>query len=463
MKKRVVLLVLCLMVALSGMFTGCGKKQEQAAQPSASNGESTQKEPVKLRFTFWGGTNEKKVIEDSLKAFEKKYGYISVEPVYITSDYTAKLTTMLAGNTAPDVGYVSDGSVLPWATDGKFLNLYDFMEKDSEMKKEDILPTAFFDWAPGKCAGLTSAQEGFALMYNKDMFQAAGVELPPTKADEAWDWDKFVEVCKKLTIDESGKNALDPAFNPKKIKQYGFQVDNYIGCWMTAVLSNGGDWLAADGKEFGLSKPEAYEAIQKLADLINVYHVAPSPVTMQSIPDISIALQSKKVAMTLGGNYSLIDFAAQDFNLGIGVFPKLTAGSKTFVLSGATCIFSATKHPEESWLLLKWLENPENSMELQAGGLWMPILKKWYTDPELLKKWTSVSKAHPDGYVNAMVDQVLNNGVASPALNVKNFKEMNNLVTPALDKVWLGEDTAENAMKSIEPKIQPLLQGYYNK
>lgn len=162
-------------------------------------------------------------------------------------------------------------------------------------------------------------------------------------------------------------------------------------------------------------------------------------------------------------NYSLIDFAAQNLNLGIGVFPKLTAGSKTFVLSGATCIFSATKHPEESWMLLKWLENPENSMDLQAGGLWMPILKKYYTDPALLNKWASPSKAHPDGYIDAMVNQVLNNGVASPALNVKNFKQMNDLVTPALDKVWLGEDTADNAMKSIEPKIQPLLQGYYNK
>lgn len=448
---------LALLLLLCGILSGCGKSNIK----EGTDRKDESKTPVNLRFTFWGGPFEKQVIEKSLKEFEKKYGYITVEPIYIPGDYTAKLTAMIAGNTAPDVGYVSDSIVLPWAEEGRFLNLYDFMEKDTELRKEDILPTAFFDWAPGKCAGLTSAQEGFALMYNEDIFREEGVELPPVKAEYAWDWDKFVEVCKKLTLDENGRNALDPAFNPTKIKRYGIEVDNYIGCYMSVVLSNGGNWLTPDGKEFGLAKPEAYEAIQKLADLINVHHVAPSLVQIKNLPDMTVALQVKKVAMALAGNYSLIDFSQQDFKLGIGVLPKLAAGSKTFVLSGATSIFSTTEHPEEAWLLLKWLENPEDSIELQRGGLWMPILKKWYTDPELVSKWAMGNKAHPVGYTDAMMRQVLENGIASPAINVKNYGKMVNIINPALDKVWLGQDTAENAMKSIEPQIKPLIQGYY--
>ena len=142
--------------------------------------------------------------------------------------------------------------------------------------------------------------------------------------------------------------------------------------------------------------------------------------------------------------------------------PKL-ASSKTIILSGATSIFKATKNPEEAWLLYKYLADPESSLDLQAGGLWMPIMKNWYTDPTLVSKWATGNKAHPEGYTDAMMKQVLENGVAMPAFNVKNFGKMRAIVDPALDMVWLGEETAEKAMNRIEPQIIPLIQGYYSK
>lgn len=457
MKKNKMVLALALGLIVT-MCTACGASKPQTTKTE----DPTQKAPVTIKFMYWGSPFEKKVLEKSFEDFHKKYSWITVEGMYTPASYTDKLTTMIAGNVAPDAGYVSDSVVLKWGEEGKFLNLNDFLSKDKDLKQSDFLDTSFYKVSSDNTVGLLSATESLGLMYNKDIFEKAGIELPPTKAEEAWSWDKFVEVCKKLTIDENGKNALDPSFDSKKIKQYGFQFDNYLPYYMSGVMSNDGNFISKDGKDFGLTDPKAIEALQKYADLINVDHVAPSPVQMKSIPDTSIALASKKIAMTLSGNWALLDFAQQDFKMGIGVLPKF-ADSKTLISGGSTSIFKTTKHPEEAWLLLKWLANPETSLELYSSGLWMPVLKSWYTKPELLAKWATGNKAHPDEYVDAMVKPAMNKAVVSPAFNVKNYGEIRAIVDPALDKVWLGQQSAKDAMNSIADKVKPLVKGYYGK
>ena len=51
------------------------------------------------------------------------------------------------------------------------------------------------------------------IYYNKKIFDEAGVPYPPTKWTEAWTWDEFVNVAKKLTKDKNGNNALSPNFD----------------------------------------------------------------------------------------------------------------------------------------------------------------------------------------------------------------------------------------------------------
>lgn len=456
--KRFTVLALAVCLILTALLSGCGSSEEASEDTTKGEDSQSDKEPIVLKFAFWGDTIEKKTVTEAFKAFEKKYDWITVEPVHIPSDYTTKITTMVAGNVAPDLGYMSAGTALAWAEEGKLLNLNDLIAKDAEFKKEDYLDQVWYNWAPDKTLGMSTAVEGYGVIYNKDILQEAGVELPPTKAEDAWDWDKFLEVAKKLTIDANGKNALDPEFNSRKIKQFGFQYDPYN--MMTAVVSNGGNYLTEDGKGFGLAQPEAIEAIQKLADLMYVHHVSPTPLQTKSLPNM--ALQTKKVAMTVSGNWALQDFAQQDINLGVAVLPKLKT-SNTLSDGAPTVIFSSTKHPDEAWLLYKWMADPESSLTLHSGGLWMPLKKDWYTNPELIAKWATGNKAHPEGYVDAFMIQTMERGARVPGFEVRNLAKINAIVTPALDKVWTGKESAEAALKGIESKVQPLIQGYYGK
>ncbi|MNK94525.1 maltose ABC transporter periplasmic protein [compost metagenome] len=463
-RLRMSITAVILVLALAGCSGGGGQAGNADSKGTTKQTEGTNKEhePVTLKYTFWGSPQEKKAIEQATEKFTEKYPWITVDAVHIPeTDYDAKLTAMVAANESPDAGYVHGEIGEAWQKENKFINFNDMFAKDKELKKDDFLDYIWFNGTePNYTWGISTAGETFGLFYNKDLFAAAKLEAPPSKAEEAWSWDQFVEVAKKLTLDKNGKNASEPGFDPANIKQFGVSFENWYGPVLAHVINNGGDLISDDGKSFGLSQPEAVEAIQRLSDLINVYHVAPNPVQAKSIPSQAIALQSKLVAMTMHGQWINLDLGAAKVNYGIGVLPKMKR-SVAMGISGASAMFKSTKHPEETWLLTKFLADPAGALDLYKGGLWMPTLKKWYTDPALVAQWAENNPAHPEGFKDAFMNNLLNNNVPSAVYYAKNFGKISSVTFSALDPVWLGKKTAEEAMKELAPIIQPEIQGKY--
>lgn len=460
MKKRVCTLCLLLALVMASSLAACG-----APAPSDSGQSKTADQPeskpatteAELTFTYWGSPVEKATIEASMKAFEEAHPGTTVTPMHIPEDYDTKITTMMAANELPDLGYMGPLAFL-WAEEGKLVNVYDKLENDPDMNKDDFLDTVWYTWAPGKSMGPMPASEPFALFYNEDLLKEAGVEVPPDQAKVAWDWDKFVEVCKKLTLDVNGNDATSPAFDPENIQQYGvqFPIDDTTA-FTTMVHSNGGAYFDPEGN-YKLNEPEAAEAIQQMADLINVHHVAPSPVVSKSLPSAAIALQTGKTAMSINGQWICLDLGkTEGLNFNIGVLPKMKE-SLTIVQGGVICMFEGSDHPDEAWELWKWLYNPESVLDLHAGGLWSPVLKDWYTEPELLAKWAQGNPAHPSGYVGAFVNQPLENGFSGPGLYVKNYSKVNTIITSAMDEVWLGNKSAQEVLNFVNGQVQGKLE-----
>jgi multiple sugar transport system substrate-binding protein len=384
-----------------------------------------------------------------------------VDTLHIPDSYTTKLTTMASSGQTPDIGLLNGDVALSWAEQGRIYNIMDFLNNDPDVSLDDILPNTLYFWDEGKLAGINGALEAFALFYNKAAFEDAGVPLPPTKAEEAYTWDQFVETAQKLTLDQKGRNALDPNFDPKAIKQFGVTLP--LWAYMNAVVSNEGQFVNEDGTQFKLTDPQATEAIQKWADLINKYHVAPSPAQSKNIPNGAAALQSRKVAMVMDGQWSLVDLAAtKNLDFGIGVLPVMKKNA-TMTLGEPIVIFKETKHPREAWMLYKWMMNPENTLELQTSGLWMPVLKDWYENPDLVAKWASGNPAHPEGYQDAVMKNAFEHGFQNTSYYVKNLPKINSIVDPALEQVWFGKATAEEALNKVKPQVEKELQGVYKR
>ena len=458
--KRFMSIMLSFVLILSGCASGNGFEASQgASQADAVKSDSL----VKLNFTYWGSQEEKNAIENACKKFMEQHPGIIINPIQIpNSEYNVKMITMAAGNDSPDTGYMTGDLGEAWANEGRFVNLFDMFEKDGKIKKEDFLDYVWFKRSPDDAWGISTAGECFGLYYNKDLLKAAGIGPLPSKAEEAMEWDQFVKLAKRLTLDKNGNNAESQEFNPHNIKQYGLMFETWEEPISNMIFSNGGKWLSDDGKKFLLNSPESAEAIQKLADLINVQHVAPSPFSAKSLPTMSVALQAGLVAMAIGGQWISLDLANAKVNYDIGVLPKLKK-SVTVGLSGATVLFKSSRYPGEAWQLFKWMSDPDNAIELYSGGLWMPTLKKWYTDPKLVEKWVDANPAaHPPGFKDAMMNQLLQNGIPQPLYYMKNSARIVPMVVAGLDPVWLGKKTAAEALKEIEEKVRPEIKGRYD-
>jgi multiple sugar transport system substrate-binding protein len=166
--------------------------------------------------------------------------------------------------------------------------------------------------------------------------------------------------------------------------------------------------------------------------------------------------------MTMHGQWINLDLGASKVNYGIGALPKMKR-SVAMGISGANVMFKSTKHPQETWLLTKFLADPAGAIDLYKGGLWMPTLKKWYTDPALVAQWAENNPAHPEGFKDAFMNNLLTNNVPAPVYYLQNFGKISSMAFTALDPVWMGKQTAAQAMKDIAPKIQPEIQGKYQK
>ncbi len=152
-------------------------------------------------------------------------------------------------------------------------------------------------------------------------------------------------------------------------------------------------------------------------------------------------------------------------NFGIGVLPYVKQPVTTAV-GGPIVAFKSSKHPAEAMKLVSFIMDPHNTPAYIQGGLWMPNEKRWYSDPELLKEWIG-NENHPPEYKTAVVDYAQNYVTKPmPIYRLPGWSAMWQLINPALEQVWLGQQTAEQAINDVTPKVEehfkanvvPLLQ-----
>ncbi len=461
-KPDKLLLIVMIACLLGSMYTGCtgaGMSAGQDTSVTAHARASAAKEPVYLTYAGWGTANEKNVTQKAIDSFNEKNENVKVFYMHIPTDYSTKMATLAAANQLPDVFMFFKDISAKWGEQGFLFNLKELLEKDKDIDESKLIPNALLKISDDKVMGIKICEEVFANYYNVDMFREAGVEMPPAAADKAWSWDRFVEICKRMTLDENGNNALSPNFDPDSIKQYGVRFNRWM--WSLFFNSNQTSIVTSDKSKLNLTDPAVTESVQMLADLINVHHVAPTLTEEKDIPNPSVALQSRKVAMDLDGQWINVDLGTAGMNFDVGVLPKVKVPSteqfgEMIVMSGQV------RHREEAWKLLKWMINPEVNIDIYKSGLWMPIVKEWYTDPQLLARWATVKPGHPSGFKTAVVDVLLEHGYNNHGYWLKNSQEINVDINAALDDVWLGLKSTADAFRELEPKIAKKYKGVYD-
>ena len=422
-------------------------------------GTALAQERVTITYSMWGDNEEVRVLQETIDKFEKEQDKIHVEIVQIDrADYVGTLNTRAAGNNLPDTGIMAEDAVLMWAEQGMLADVSK-MYGEGEAKPLDSLAFTF----DGKPVGYSVANEVLVLYYDREAFAQAGVTPPPAGADGAWDWDTFVDVAKQMTLDVNGNNAKSPSFDPNNISRYGVMLCPDF--WQLEVwsVSNGGSWYDENGK-VTIGEPEAMEALQRIADLYLVHHVAPQYGTNTSTT-LDQDFVNKSTAMYVNGQWSIGVWlgaakASDGLDWGVGVLPYMKE-KVTLNTGGVNVAFATSKNPEAAMEWLKWYAKEENAWGLIQSGIWMPVLSSYYTDEALTRKWVENPNFPPyDEYKSAVVDYALNNARPTSWYWVNNTNLFNDALSSILAPAWSGNVSVADAIQNSLEQLNAANQGY---
>ena len=427
---------------------------------------ATDPQPVEISFMLWwneGGEAEIDRVNEVLQAFNDSQDEIVVKSVPVLyDDYVSEIDRRSETNTLPDAAMMQESRVVSLAIEGKLADVSDMYDADNPPLK-DVAFTY-----QGRTVAYSVANEVLLLYYNKDMFQAAGVDMPPASAEDAWTWDELVTAAKQLTVDSAGLTPNDEGFDPDSIVTFGMHYIKRAWFWPEIASSLGsGGIVSEDGSTLDFAHEDTITAAQAIADLALVEHVSPTPDEEADYldPSIAVNLVEEKVAMVVSGQWeigtSLSGQLDNGLNYGVGVLPIMDENSApvTYNTGGAIVAFNTSNHPEETKTFLKWYGQPENNLAMINSGIWMPILKNWYTDDDLISKWAETS-VHPDleEYKSAVIDYALNYSRQVPWYYIPRFDEMESAIESGMEDVWDGTKSAEDVISNdIGPGLQSIL------
>lgn len=393
---------------------------------------------IELRYYTWDDATGIQFINQVVKNFTAKHPNISVKVESASyGDYWQKLQIMIASQTAPDIFQINPDFLAVFAAKGALLDLNTFIAEDKTFSIQDYYPEIIkAHQIKEQLFVLPRDVAPSVLFYNETLFKEAGLKTPYEYfKEDQWNWDIFLQAAQKITKPE--------------IQQYGIAFETMWHRALQWVWQNGGEAFDSvdNPTECLLNMKSSYEGYQFAADLINLYHVSPSPrlTKTQSSTELFI---TGKVAMDINGAWMIPSYKnIKDFKWDIAPLPK---GMRWGDVTGGSgpAIYKFSKHPKEAWEVAKALAGVEAQSLFAEAGYIVPTMKTVFNSQKFL---TSDSlPRNKDCFLEVQEYAKI------PVLTDK-YMEIDNIIQKQLDLVWLGEQTAKEAMDKVVPEINKIL------
>lgn len=414
----------------------------------ALTGNAFSKDNIELTFMSWEASPlESASIRTGLKDFEQANPGVTVK--YVTSPFSqhhAKLRTMMAAGTAPDVFYLNPDYQRDFIDNGQLLDLTSEFSKYWDMN--DFIPSSrdkiqlTLNGKP-HIYGVDVCTVGPVLFYNKKLFDEAGVPYPPTRLQDQWSWDQFVGYMKKLTKVQNNKTV-----------QYGtanFEEGMNLYTLQEMLASNGAKWFNNDySQAVGIDSAETRATLEKIKDLRSE-GLAPNPaaIGLDNTNSPTQLLLTGRVATLFMGSYGLQELAASGLELGAGLPPKMAGTFSPMSSCNMDAVWSGTKHPTEAIKLVTYLTSMKFATPLYKAGLWMPNRLSMY-QPDNLKLWYT-PQVYPKGWID------MQNLWTKSSLRwfdqIKHADEVYNIISDAMQSWFYADAKLDVMLPDLQQRV----------
>lgn len=396
---------------------------------------STALSAAELRFTVWTGNEAHlNMLNGIAESFRQTHPDVTVRFETIPpADYTQKLTFQLAGGNPPDAGWMMEDAASTFANAGVLEDMAPTLTTAEGYDLDDFSEAAMGLWtADGTVWGVPFSTSPFVIFYNKDMFDAAGLEDPMAMAASGeWDMEKFREVAKALA-EANGKWG----FEFKDGQGYDSRIMHAL---MPPIRAYGGDvWT---GGECGFDKPEAVAAVTQLHEMVfQDRSVVP--------PGEQGDYFSGNAAMTINqiSRASLMPNAG--FNWGIAPLPTGPGGESPVIGQAAIVVFAAGRQKELAAEFVAHMTNQENVAKMAQ-----------FFPPARSSVLASDAFVASNQLIPAEQMVIVADAIAKGKVLPSHEKSPQILAAmrPRVDALWRADANVEESLKAVCAAIQPLL------
>ena len=413
---RIVSLVLAITLLLS--LSGCG----------ASDGKTH------LTFQIWD-VFQRPGMQAVCDAYTAQHPDVVIE-VQVTSwsEYWTKLEAAGESNTMPDIFWMHTDQILYYADFGilaDLTGLYDEVDPNFWTEHYSQVSIGNASGSDGRMYGVPKDKDNVVLVYNMEMFDAAGVAYP----DETWTWDDLMDASQKV-YDATGK--------------YGYMAynDDQMGYW-SFVYQAGGYILNDDKTKAGFDQPGTKKGMEFYVGMQDNDWCPKQAYFAETAP--GTAFFSEVGAMYVEGNWELmnkcINFPNMDGKWDIAPMPKCpdpVSGDGRATISNGLCYSTAAhgKTRDIALDVIKFFGTEEAQLLASSYGAAISA----YNGTEQ-PYFDAFDKAGYDINVEIVMDQfeygVQNvNNAAKPKWKSPVLDEMN--------KLYNGQQSLESALANIQ-------------
>ncbi|WP_373710902.1 extracellular solute-binding protein [Jeotgalibaca porci] len=306
---------------------------------TAGSGDSADK--VKIRFSTWDSESSLDAQQALVDKFNDSQEDIEVLLEGYGGEYDTKITAGMGAGDAPDVMYMWNYP----AYSGGLEPLDSYIESEGADYKENFYETTWnYNSIDDTVYGIPVGFTTHALYYNKDLFDAAGVDYPTND----WTWDDVREASEKISnADENVYGYIMPG----KPDPYDFEM--YLWSNDTAYASEDGE--TTDGY---VNSPEAVGVLQTFQDMMN------DNLALASESWGTDEFSSQTAAMVVSGAWDIGSFNEAGLNFGTAAIPSFEGQESKSVLSSSGLAISAdSKNKDAAWEFVKFWTNEEANIE----------------------------------------------------------------------------------------------------
>lgn len=331
-------------VAVAGMLLGaCG-----------AGGNSSDAKTLNLWMPPLVSDNQDKAFwEEAVKPFEESHG-VDVNVTIVPWDaYEAKYLTGVSSGNGPDVGYMYAEMI------------GDYIEKNQLVAMDEMVTEQqkanFYFLENGK---FNNQQYSIPLVvggarmvvYNKDLLDKAGAEVPNT-------WEEFMAAGKKLK-----EKGITPLVAP-----FGGPRGTMNSAFFPFIWQAGGQLFADDGSKTLFDSPEVIQAATFLHDLKEAGVLDSASTGMSDEVSNGLFLDGK-VAFTVDTDQHATVWKEAGINYGF--LPSLTgpAGKQgTFIASDSLVLLKQCKDPKLCYELISFITAGKQMEKFHAKSNFPPI------------------------------------------------------------------------------------------